>query len=389
MGLCFFSRLAICGCLVLLADEVSSWTNNAPNPVVTTRGADSIVFNKKKIQVDPPTALQKYLDRAGVFRLCDIGPTKYGRGLVARRDLQPGETVLRIPLSQTIVIETSQSSQEASSISDAWAGQLAQKLIKEQQNTKENVSNIIRTYSDVLPPPPPTPARGDWSLEVLQMLGHSDILRDIEIAQAWRNDQWEMFGESNGALGDQQRFFDALDLVSSRTIRCGSKFMLVPFLDMANYASRDQGGGYYSLVKGPRGDDEIELKIGDRGVKTGGEVFLDYGDRSNEEWLIYYGFLPDRNTAESIILPDSPYTITWDDVNGARDESLKEECKLVLYRSSTTLIDDMQTLNELEADENDNDITKVLALKYRIARKTLLSAVAGAKTSSAFTSAFL
>jgi hypothetical protein len=384
-------------CLVLWAglvfpDEVSSWSNR-PNPAVATRGADKLTRDRDATMIDPATALQEYIDRRGATRVCDIGPTKFGRGLVARRDMQPGETVLRIPLAETIVVEKSQC-ELSTSISDAWAGRLAQKLVERQSQAvsdddTESISSTD-TYSNALPPPPPTPSRGDWSVGALQTLDDKIILLEIEVARDWRNKQWETLGVSDGALGDQQRFLDALDLVSSRTIRCGSKFMLVPFLDMANYASRDQGGGYYTLAKGPLGEDEevIELKIGDRGVKAGDEVFLDYGDRTNEEWLIYYGFLPDRNSAEAVVLSASGRTITWDDVNG-NDETLKEECRDLLDLSPTTLGQDINTLNTLEEDEENNDVTMVLALKYRIARKTLLSAVAGAKTSSAFSSAFL
>ena len=371
---------------MVLLDEVSSWSN-APNPAIVIRDVASSTCDSDKIVIDPSIALQKYLDRSGATRFCDIGPTKYGRGLVARRDMQSGETVLRVSLSEVTIVEKPQSEQ-LPSINDAWAGQLAQKLLERQEREKDDDDSIASKYSDALPPPPPTPPRGDWSVEALQNLDNPDTVREIEIAQEWRNKQWETFGVSHGALGDQQRFLDALDLVSSRTIRCGSKYMLVPFLDMANYASRDQGGGYYTLVKGPQGNEEIELKIGDRGVKAGGEVLLDYGDRKNEEWLMHYGFLPDRNSAESLVLPDSQRTITWDDVNG-NDESLKEECSVVLDRSCTTLREDIEILNKLEMDEDNNDVTMELAVKYRIARKTLLSAVAGAKTSSAFSSAFL
>jgi hypothetical protein len=391
--------VAVSVCLVLLG-EVSSWSN-APNPAVETRGVGKVTRDNDAIAIDPATALQEYLDRAGATRFCDIGPTKYGRGLVARRDMQPGETVLRIPLTETIVVEKSRSSEllsPTSITSDAWAGQLAQKLVERERlatSSHENTA-ITDAYIDALPPPPPTPSRGDWSIEVLQTLDDDNLLLEIEVAKDWRNEQWEVFGVSEqGALGDQQRFLDALDLVSSRTIRCGSKFMLVPFLDMANYASRDQGGGYYELAKeGPNGDDDddediIILKIGDRGVKAGDEICLDYGDRTNEEWLMYYGFLPDRNSAETLVLPESRRMITWHDANRG-DESLREECRVVLDCSTTTLSHDIETLNRLEMDdENNEDVTMLLALKYRIARKTLLSAVAGAKTSSAFSSAFL
>ncbi len=356
------------------------------NPTVATKGIEKSTPDSDAAIVDPAVALQEYLDGAGALRFCDIGSTKYGRGLVARRDMQPGETVMRIPLSDTILVEHSDSD-KIPAISDIWAGKLAQKLVERQKQAASD--KISYAYSDALPPPPPTPARGDWSLEALETLDDFDMLREIDEAKDWRKQQWETFGTSDGALGDEQRFLDAIDLVSSRTIRCGSKFMLVPFLDMANYASRDQGGGYYKLVKGENDkDDVIELKIGDRGVKAGGEVFLDYGDRKNEEWLIHYGFLPDRNTAESIVLPVSKRTITWDDVNG-HDESLKEECQTLLDHSSSTLSDDIEALNRLETEEENYDVVLVLALKYRIARKTLLSAVAGAKTSSAFSSAFL
>merc|ERR1712194_443254 len=163
-------------------------------------------------------------------------------------------------------------SESSLSISDAWAGRLAQKLFERQKETNSGTT-IANTYSKALPQPPPTPSRGDWSIEALDTLECHDILEEIETAQNWRNEQWEVFGVSDGALGDQQRFLDALDLVSSRTNRCGDKFMLVPFLDMANCATRDQGGGYYALARPSQEDEEmIELRIGERGVKAGGEV---------------------------------------------------------------------------------------------------------------------
>ena len=379
------SSLALCTHFLIL-DKVSSWSNGL-NRAVATKSVGSLVRASEKIAIDPATALQEALDRAGVIRFCDIGPTKYGRGLVARRDMDPGDVVFRLPLSETTAVEIS-SSESSISISDAWAGRLAQKLVERQKETNSGTT-IANSYKKALPKPPPTPSRGDWSIEALETLESKDILREIKVAQDWRNEQWEVFGVSDGALGDQQRFLDALDLVSSRTIRCGDKFMLVPFLDMANYASRDQGGGYYALTRSSKEDEEmIELRIGDRGVKAGGEIFLDYGDRTNNDWLLYYGFLPDRNSAESVILPNSQRIITWDEA-GSEDKGLKDECQACLDCSSTTLQEDYEALGILEKDIRNNDTTLILALKYRIARKTLLSAVAGAKASSAFSSAFL
>lgn len=362
----FISTLLV----LCLLDKASSWSSGS-NPSVARRS----VSKSDVATIDPATALQEYLDKVGAIRFCAIGPTKYGRGLVAGRDMEPGETVLKIPLSETILVE--QTISEESSISDAWAGRLAEQLVEQQKKST--------FYSEAIPPPPPTPARGDWSIEALRTLDNQDMLLDIQDAKDWRSQQWELFGATWGALGDEQRFLDAIDLVSSRTIRCGSKFMLVPFLDMANHASRNQGGGYFQLCDN---NEMIELRIGDRGVRAGDEVCLDYGDRTNEEWLIHYGFLPDRNSVESVSLPKSRRKITWDDVN-SNEASLKDECQEILDCYSTSLHDDIETLRQLEIDNTHMDITMVLALQYRIARKTLLSAVAGAKTSSAFCSAFL
>jgi hypothetical protein len=379
--------------VVLQGDEVFSW-NIAPNPVVATiNGADSSIitstYDEDKV-ISPSLPLQDHLDRMGATRFCEIGETKFGRGLVATKDLMPGETVLRIPLSETIIVETDQF--DLGLIDDPWAGKLAGKLLERQR--RENANKDSSKYSDALPPPPPPPTRG-WSVQALQTLEDVDTLQKIETQREWQNQQWKTFGEDltsddRTTPGDHQRFLDALDLVSSRTIRYGSKFMLAPFLDMANHASRNEGGGFYKIIDGPMGTrkKEIALKVGDRGINVRDEVLLDYGDRNNDEWLLYYGFLPDRNSAESLILPESQRTITWDDANG-EDEGLKEERKVVLNVSSVTLQEDIDTLNKRKRNKKHNDDQMELALKYRIARKTLLSAVAGVKTSSAFSSAFL
>lgn len=359
----FFSMLTSTLLIVCLFGEAFSWTSSGINPSVATRGVE-------KFTKDPSTALQNFLDGAGAIRFCDIGTTKYGRGLVATKDMVPGETAVKIPLSETILVEQNG---EEESISDAWAGKLAQQLVKQQ--TTHNA------YSKALPPPPPTPARGDWSIQAIETLECDKMLNDIQEAKDWRNQQWERYGQNDGALGDQQRFLDAIDLVSSRTIRCGSKFMLVPFVDMANHASRNEGGGYFSFCEH---SEMVELRIGDRGVKAGEEVCLDYGDRTNEEWLMHYGFLPNRNAIESVMLSGGR-RINWENVP-SDDFGLQQECQMLLDESSTSLNEDRETLRRLE---NDGDITMVLALQYRIARKTLLSAVAGAKASSAFSSAFL
>jgi hypothetical protein len=377
------------------ADDIQDVQENYPFQIKINKNAD------------PSHRLQEYLDQKGITRFCEIGNTKYGRGLVATTNLQPGDIVLKIPLSEAIIVEetTSSSSLSSKDDDDAWAGMLALQLlermasniqINDNDETKKSFTTCGCPYVEALPPPPPTPARGDWSEYALQTLDNPDLLKEIQVAMEWREAQYEQLflkdNKSNNNINNifhRQLFFDALDIVSSRTIRCGSKFMLVPFLDMANHASRDQGGGYYELIKGSNdAGEEIVLKV-DRNVQKGDEILLDYGSRKNEEWLLYYGFLPDRNTAAETVELPSKVSVGWSDVNNRRhDQQLKRECKDMLNKAETTLTQDISSLYQLEQlEERDRHLE--LALKYRIARKTLLNAVAGERTASAFSSVFL
>lgn len=333
--------------------------------------------------------LQEYMDQLGAVRYCEIGSTNFGRGLVATKDLHPGETILQIPLSATLTIDTSDDSDRRITEDDAWAAHLAKKLL-------ELCEQGPCPYVDALPPPPPTPARGDWSRQAIEALDDPDFEKDIQQAIEWRNRQCERYilgdlSEDDDSISlekkDPQMFLDALDLVSSRTIRCGDKFMLVPYLDMANYASQDQGGGFYKIENNASTQDMvISLKVGARGVRAGNEIFLDYGDRRNEEWLLYYGFLPDRNNAECVTLPESKQQVSWSNVHSL-DERLRTESRTLLERAATSLTDDIKSLKQIE-NLLDRDTHIELALKYRISRKSLLSAAEGAKSSSAFFSSF-
>jgi hypothetical protein len=316
--------------------------------------------------------LQTFLDGQGATRFCEIGQTTYGRGLVATCDLEPGAMALQIPLSCAL-LETDPDKDE-----DSWTGRLANRLLLQSQEESS-------VYVQSLPEPPSTPARGDWPEWMLQEFDHPEFLNEISEAQDWRYQQWE---RHCGSYQHRQAFLDALDLVCSRTIRTGQDLMLVPLLDMANHASRPQGGGYY---KHDDANHSICLFVGERGVRAGSEITLDYGSRRNEEWLLHYGFLPDRNAAETVQLPgETPRVVSWEDV-GTADASLQQDCLDYLEQQmETSLEEDFQRLRDgLRID----DIRLDFALNYRVSRKILLSAVAGrdkvaSPSTSAFSSAF-
>lgn len=308
---------------------------------------------------DPALNLQRHLDQQGATRSCETGETKCGRGLVATRDLEADEVALRIPVACALQVPDLGED-------DYWAGRLALQVMERRRQSCP--------YTDALPPPPAIPARGDWPVHIMKAFEDPLFEKEIDAAQDWRYEQWE---KKNGSFEDRSDFLDALDLVCSRTTRVGSDLMLVPFLDMANHASQEEGGGYYV-----RDGSDVCLVVGERGVRQGGEVTLDYGQRRNEDWLIHYGFLPDRNTADAMILPSTQQRVSWDDVGTASD-SLRQECSDYLDTTRTSLAEDLAALQDSKLDYR-----MELALEYRVSRKMLLSAVAGEKTATLATSAF-
>ena len=88
--------------------------------------------------------------------------------------------------------------------------------------------------------------------------------------------------------GARDAFIDALDVVCSRTVRCGSNLVLAPLLDMANH---DANGGHYFVLD----EEHVALAAPDAGVSVGEPITLNYGERSNADWLCHYGFLPSPN----------------------------------------------------------------------------------------------
>lgn len=337
------------------------------------------------VATDPAAAaalnLQRYLDQQGATRSCEIGETKSGRrGLVATRDLDPDEVALRIPVSCAL--------QEPDLLllggeeEDDWAGRLAVQVMEERRHGQTTTSSCPSYYTDALPPPPGTPARGDWPEHILKAFEDPLFEKEIDAAQNWRYEQWE---KNNGSYKDRSEFLDALDLVCSRTTRVGSDLLLVPFLDMANHASQEEGGGYYV-----RDGSDVCLVVGERDVQQGREVTLNYGSRRNEDWLIHYGFLPDRNTAAAtMILPSTQQKVSWDDVGTASD-SLRHECSDCLDTITKTYSSLAEDLAALKDDSNHKqlDYRMRFALEYRVSRKMLLSAVAGNEVATPATSAF-
>ena len=98
-------------------------------------------------------------------------------------------------------------------------------------------------------------------------------------------------------------------------------------------------------------------------LAEGDEVCLDYGSRSNSEWLLHYGFLPPSNKDDVQGL-GGPYSIGWSELPLLEDDARVAEARECLdaVQGDVGLLDDPRrdVINE-----------------YRSQRRRLLKAACG------------
>ena len=219
------------------------------------------------------------------LRRVRVAPTSFGRGLVATCPLAAEEPCLRIPYELCAI--------EPEDGEGHWASRLASRVVR---------NDLEAAHKASLPPPPDVLTR--WPDESIDALGDPSLSSDCDATFFWRDAQWAAHLERHPGDDDRDRYIDALDLVCSRTVRCGSSLVLAPLLDIANH---HENGCSYKCE-----GDGVALYTS-RALAEGDEVCLDYGSRSNGDWLLHYGFLPSTNEDDVQSL-GGPYAIGWGDL---------------------------------------------------------------------------
>ena len=214
-----------------------------------------------------------------------VAQTSSGRGLVATCPLAADEACLRIPYDLCAI--------EPEDGDSHWASRMASRVVRDDLEAVHKAS---------LPGPPDVLTR--WPDESVDALGDPSLSSECDALYFWRDAQWAAHLERHPDDNDRDRYIDALDLVCSRTVRCGTNLVLAPLLDMANH--RPDGCSY--KCEG----DSVALYTS-RALAEGDEVSLDYGPRPNGEWLLHYGFLPSINEDDVQSL-GGPFAVGWGDL---------------------------------------------------------------------------
>lgn len=109
---------------------------------------------------------------------------------------------------------------------------------------------------------------------------------------------------------------------------------------------------------------------------------LSYGDRPIDDFVLHYGFVPNRSSGDSVQVPDVG-RVTWA-TSATLSEADRAACAMMLMGFPTSIAEDVELLAAVAPD----DAPMRLALEYRLAKKRLLAAAAGIPPSSPETSAF-
>ena len=279
-----------------------------------------------------------------------------GRGLFAMERIESGEVVARVPLSATLRVNGWDEE-------DNWAGVLAEMVLTEQEL---GITSKYEPYLRLgLPNKAPlTPCR--WTKVELLQLQNNTFIEEIQRNSIWRQDQQRSFHGVRQSTDDA--YLTMLDLVCSRTLkgRDGSR-QLVPLIDIANHSPREAGGGEFKVDQ-----HAVYLLAGHGGIDTGQAVTLDYGGRTMEDFLLHYGFVPDRCRSDTLRIDQ--HSISWMDCSyqGHADLSIRKKCFEMLNSFPTTMEVDLHQLRSASLSEPFR-----LALQYRLAKKSLLAAAAG------------
>jgi len=361
--------------------------------------AFSTVPARPEVATNSLTEFHEWADSRDIYRAVavqDAPQAGGGRGLVALQDLGPGEVAARVPLSALIRLSPTSDVCDGNGYKsniendDNWAGELTAKLC--QQDSLGDASPF-REYMHIGLPndAPRTVCR--WSSSERLALQDAALVNESFENAAWRRRQLTNYRQgqhNNKAPVSSKKFLHYLDLVCSRTLkgRDGSR-NLVPLIDNANHAPSEAGGGSFVVDS-----DSISLLVGNRGAKAGQAVTLDYGGRRSEDYLLHYGFVPDRCPSDSIIVPlggeneeeNDEFKLRWNDCTsfgGHSDVTVRSACSALLGSYETSLGEDVELLRNVgsiaKSAQNEDALRSVL--NYRIAKKSLLSQAAGVRAS--------
>jgi len=277
----------------------------------------------------------------GVRALAAVTDARGGAGLECARGVRAGEVVAAAPLRSGIVDDADGHPERARGVmaNAPWGVRLACRLLQE---IKAGEASEYAAYVRTLPRRvEASPARYDEAaIEEVQYPPAMSEIREMQAAiRKWHEKLQKEAPEALGdAVFDYDAFADAVSVVHSRTYgiasaddNAGLFRALLPLVDMLNHGGdivtgleKDEATGEVTEVLTAATDNVAWSELDDDGVvrfaatrdiAEGEEALMSYGERSNDHFLIYYGFAPDNNPHDDCVLfSNLEHAMAWHSV---------------------------------------------------------------------------
>lgn len=258
------------------------------------------------------------------------------RGMIATKDIKKGSILFQIPLKVAVIDNNPSVGQDMPDMHDSktgfeegsvpWSIRMACQILRLRF---AGDSCPWSPYLDSLPIKVPAPTLPDFGWENIKAVGYEAGRRQLDFAQWLMSSHWESIRCLDVPDGTTfEDFAHAMSLVHSRTfsLPCSTKEskdgvlrFLMPLVDMLNHSGdvsplmthTASEFNQSSVIATDAVRWDCVNKIGGeawmivsavRDIVQGEEITLSYGERSNDDFFLYYGFVPPRNPHDNVIL---------------------------------------------------------------------------------------
>lgn len=244
-------------------------------------------------------------------RVREQGPR--GRGLVANRNFAPGETLASMPVHVGIgtTMETNPGL--------PWTLELACQMLEERAAQRSKAWDR-KSWWECLPKENANPVLFAFTEgEVMELQDEDTVQEAQSMREIFEDKAAEVIRMSNRTEWGVEELSWAASMMQSRCFITDGEHWTFPLIDMCNHdfqpnaqvesiRSPDACQGLDALEEVASIDrlglaaDRFALVAGDRGVYAGEEILISYGNWPNDVFLLFFGFIPDDNPHDAVVL---------------------------------------------------------------------------------------
>lgn len=242
-----------------------------------------------------------------------------GRGLLARRDVNDGDELLRIPMDMCLTKKQARKALGKDALPDGINEYLAIACHLIHEKFVLGDKSTWKAYMDILPTVDEVNPTFTWSDEDLNFLQGSPVIAATKSLQIKLQKEYDaLLGGEDGLISKfpdrfpaehftYENWVWAFTMLFSRAIRLrnlrqGETLAMVPYADLINHSpfsqayidARESGDWLFKT-----GEEEVIL-YADRRYRRMEQIYISYGPKSNADLLLLYGFAVERNPFNSV-----------------------------------------------------------------------------------------